>query len=296
MNKKNLQLKTNRPFFSRCGGFSLVELMIAMILGLFLIAGVGTVYISSKQTYKLQGQTAELDENARTALRALKQHIAHAGYASDSGMVINNYIIPSGTAVSGTSCADGASNISNANRIDASTDGPGIAGDTIGLTFMADSGLAVDCTGGVLRNACLPPNAPGFTSRLIYNSFSVATSSVRNSLNQTVPMLRCGGSLNANRQAWARGVESVQFLYGIDSDTDGSVENYWNATKVATENAWDKIISVQVGILVRSVEPAFQDARSEVYQVLDRSIPRNDRFQRGVYTTTVRLKNVARRM
>ncbi len=296
MSKKNLQLNTSWSFSSRCGGFSLVELMIAMTLGLFLIAGVGTVYVGSKQTYKLQGQTAELDENARAALRALKQHIAHAGYASDSGVTIDNYIIPNGTVISGASCADGASNINNAATIATSADGTGIAGDTIGLTFMADSGLAVDCTGGVLRNACLPPNAPGFTSRLIYNSFSVGPSSVRNSLNQTVPMLRCGGSLHVNRQAWARGVESVQFLYGIDSDTDGSVENYWNATTVAASNMWDKIISVQVGILVRSVEPAFQDARSEVYQVLDRSISRNDRFQRGVYTTTVRLKNVARRM
>lgn len=296
MNTRIVKINTGTLFFARSGGFSLVELMIAMTLGLFLIAGVGTVYMSSKKTYKLQGQTAELDENARAAMRALKQHIAHAGYASSSGVVIDNYIIPGGTIISGTPCADGASNINNTASIGTSVDGSGVAGDTIGLAFMADSSLAADCTGGVLRAECLPPAAPGFTSRLIYNSFSVGDSSINNSLNSAVPMLRCGGSLHSLRQSWAQGVESIQFLYGVDSDTDGAVENYWNATTVASNAVWDKIISVQVGLLVRSVEPVFDSARSETFQVLDELITRNDRFQRGVYTTTVRLKNVARRM
>ncbi|MEZ5534378.1 MAG: PilW family protein [Thiolinea sp.] len=293
---KTTTVKTNTRKFFHSKGFSLVELMIAMTLGLFLIAGVGTVYISSKQTYKLQGQTAELDENARAALRVLKQHIAHAGYASTSGVVIDNYIIPDGLTISGATCSDGSSNISNAGIIDQTADRTGVVGDTIGLIFMADSSLATDCNGGELPAECLPPEAPGFSSRLIYNSLSVANSSIENSLGTRVPTLRCAGSRNGQRQSLAQGVESIQFLYGVDSDTDGSVENYWNATDVATNAAWNKIISVQVGLLMRSVEPAFDTARTEKFRVLDRTITRNDRYKRGVYTTTIRLKNVARRM
>ncbi|MEZ5479004.1 MAG: prepilin-type N-terminal cleavage/methylation domain-containing protein [Thiolinea sp.] len=103
-------------------GFSLVELMISMAIGLFLLAGISTVYISSKQTYAVRDQTAELDENARIALRTLKQHIEHAGYASVSGMQLTNYIIPGGTAISGTTCADGNSNIKNTAAIDTAQD------------------------------------------------------------------------------------------------------------------------------------------------------------------------------
>ncbi|MFM2319982.1 MAG: hypothetical protein RLZZ215_2603, partial [Pseudomonadota bacterium] len=35
-------------------GFSLIELMIALVLGLFVIAGLATVYLSSKETYALR--------------------------------------------------------------------------------------------------------------------------------------------------------------------------------------------------------------------------------------------------
>lgn len=286
----------NHPIRSK--GFTLVELMIAMTLGFFLIAGIGTVYMGSKKTYKLQGQTAELDENARHAIRALKHHIAHAGYASTSGVVIPNYIIPTGVDLSGAaaSCADGSSNIKLVSTIAKSTDAAG--GDSIGLIFMADNGLAADCTGGTLSGGCLPPAAPSPESRFIYNSFSVGDSSISNSRGDTVPMLRCGGSRHSNRQDWARGVENIQFLYGVDSDGTGSVNNYWNATDVeaSATYAWDKIISVRVGLLIRSVEPVFDVNRAETYQVLDQVVTKDDRYKRGVYTTTVRLKNIARRM
>ena len=294
----------------RSKGFTLVELMIAMTLGFFLIAGVGTVYLGSKKTYKLQGQTAELDENARHALRALKHHIAHAGYASTSGVILDNYIIPDGASISTATCADGNPNIAPGATIETSGDGSvassaAIAqilaeGDTLGLRFMADDNLATDCLGGALIAACLPPVAPSLESRLIYNSFSIARSSIDNNRDDFVPMLRCRGSRNVNGQDMARGVENIQFLYGVDQaadgSSDGSVDSYWNATAVSAANAWDKIISVRVGLLIRSVEPVFDDNRAETYQVLDQSIAKNDRYQRGVYSTTIRLKNVARRM
>ena len=34
-------------------GFSVVELMVALLLGLFLVSGVTGMYISSKQTYRM---------------------------------------------------------------------------------------------------------------------------------------------------------------------------------------------------------------------------------------------------
>nr|CAA6828973.1 MAG: Unknown protein [uncultured Thiotrichaceae bacterium] len=294
---KNITI--NKSKLIRLRGFTLVELLIAMTLGFFLIAGVGTVYIGSKKTYKLQAQVAELDENARHAMRALKQHIAHAGYASSTGVVLDNYIIPTGTDLAAleATCSDGVSNVSSMGPIAASFDGAGLAGDTIGLAFMADGSLASDCTGGVLRSECLPPDAPSVEARLIYNSFSVGNSANRNSIKGLVPMLRCGGSRNASRQDMARGVENIQFLYGVDFNGDGSVDNYWNATTVDNSPvyAWGKIISVRVGLLVRSVEPVFDDNLEVTYQVLDQNITKTDRFKRGVYTTTVRLKNVARR-
>ena len=49
-------------------GLTLVELMVAMLLGVFLIGGVMQIFISSKQTYRMQENLSRLQENGRFAL------------------------------------------------------------------------------------------------------------------------------------------------------------------------------------------------------------------------------------
>ncbi len=61
-----------RPAVSRYQGFSLVELMIAMVIGLILLAGVGTVFISTQQT----SQTKRALDNAQETLRYTHQSIS----------------------------------------------------------------------------------------------------------------------------------------------------------------------------------------------------------------------------
>ncbi len=52
----------------RASGFSLVELMIAMVLGLILIAGVLQLFAGSKATYQANETLARVQENVRFAL------------------------------------------------------------------------------------------------------------------------------------------------------------------------------------------------------------------------------------
>lgn len=277
-------------------GFTLVEFLLAMALGIFLIAGISTVYISSKKTYAVRDQTSELDENARVALRALKQHIEHAGYASTTGMLIPGFILPTGTTVVPEVCADGSMNVRNTAIISASADRAAAnGGDTIGLTYLSDPELSSDCTGTEIAAACLPPDSANRAASYVYNSFAIG-SSRNNATGDPIPELRCGGSLNRMLQPWAEGIENMQFQYGVDSDADGAVDRYWNATTLESEGAWENIMSVRVGLLVRSVDPVFDRAVAESFQVLDQVVNTSDRYRRGVYTTVIRLKNVARRI
>ncbi|MFN3785266.1 MAG: PilW family protein, partial [Thiothrix sp.] len=73
-------------------GLSLIELMIAMVVSLVLIAGVGTVYISSKRNYQARDQLSLMDESARIALTALSKHLEHAGYATPTKLPIGAYL------------------------------------------------------------------------------------------------------------------------------------------------------------------------------------------------------------
>ena len=49
-------------------GFTLIELMIAMLIGVFLMAGIIQIFISAKQGYRLQENLSRLQENGRFAM------------------------------------------------------------------------------------------------------------------------------------------------------------------------------------------------------------------------------------
>lgn len=80
-------------------GMSLVELMVAMVAGLILMAGAYQVFISSKQTYRMQESLSRLQENGRFASMQLQNDVRMAGFA---GCVtgVNNLLNPAGTGYS----------------------------------------------------------------------------------------------------------------------------------------------------------------------------------------------------
>jgi type IV pilus assembly protein PilW len=61
-------------------GFSLVEMMIAMLIGLILAAGIIQIFISSKQSYRVQDNMGRMQENARFAMDFLSQEVRMAGF------------------------------------------------------------------------------------------------------------------------------------------------------------------------------------------------------------------------
>ncbi|MGB1270711.1 MAG: PilW family protein [Endozoicomonas sp.] len=61
-------------------GFSLVEMLVALVLGLVLFTGVGHLVLASNKSWVLQDELARIQENARLALDILSQDIRSAGY------------------------------------------------------------------------------------------------------------------------------------------------------------------------------------------------------------------------
>ncbi|MDL0433415.1 PilW family protein [Marinobacter sp. TBZ242] len=69
---------------ARQAGLSLVELMVALVLGLLLSAGVITIFISAKQDYQVQDAVSQVQENGRFSLEFLSSDIRMAGYTGCS--------------------------------------------------------------------------------------------------------------------------------------------------------------------------------------------------------------------
>lgn len=61
-------------------GFTLVEWLVAMLLGLFLLAGVFTVFVMSRSSSEDAFDQSELQENGRLAIRLISQDIKWAGF------------------------------------------------------------------------------------------------------------------------------------------------------------------------------------------------------------------------
>lgn len=73
-------------------GASLVEIMIALLLGLLLAAAIFQVYLGTKQSYRLQDALARRQETLRYAAQTLTRDLRMAGYRGclrDAGQVRN---------------------------------------------------------------------------------------------------------------------------------------------------------------------------------------------------------------
>ena len=64
-------------------GFSLVELMVGMVLGLMLVAGAVSIYLATKRSYVEVEQVAALTESARFAEQIMGDSLRQAGFLGE---------------------------------------------------------------------------------------------------------------------------------------------------------------------------------------------------------------------
>ena len=69
---------------ARRRGFTLIELMIAMTLGLVLTAGLFFIYVNTSQSSRAHGALALMQENARYAFEIMALDIRQAGFTGTS--------------------------------------------------------------------------------------------------------------------------------------------------------------------------------------------------------------------
>lgn len=241
-------------------GFSLVELMVTLALGLFIMLVTTAFYVSNKQTYRYINASTEIIQSSQYAMYYLRETISHAGFP-----------LQSGAGAFPANAADRA----NPN-ITPVLEGGGANSDTITVTYRATN----DCLGNPSAlNAAGDPIAT--------NVFSINNNN-----------LLCdgdGGGPNA-AQVLIQGVQNMQIEYGVDTDADGIPDTFANATQVENGIAgpapdWASVVAVRIALLMRSQNQVVDQAGAVNHQVLNTSIATNDRFKRRVFTTTIPLRN-----
>ena len=120
-------MKSRLPPCRQHAGFSLVELMIGMTLGLVLLLALSYFFLGSRQTSRSHDDVSRMQENARYVLETLGKAVRQAGYRSDYTQKF------SATALAGS-------------------DGAGGAADTLTVRHDAQGGGERDCTGATVSS------------------------------------------------------------------------------------------------------------------------------------------------
>ena len=268
---------------SKQSGLSLIELLVTMIIGLFITVGISSVYVGNKRSNMTSSELSQLQDNGRAVLQLLSDVIQHTAYTSTSAAPVNDMFIR-GT-VPTSMCSDGSDSVVNSSLFSPLENNTGYGNsDTIGVMYMGDDKLNLDCASGELPVTCRYGGTAATAASRIYNYFSVQENA------DNTPVLMCAGSRTNEAQEIAEGVESIQFTYGEDVDNDGIADRYVNSTGVSN---WNSVVSVNIAVLVRSLAPVAVASSSRSYQLSeDTIVTTNDKYLRAVFTSTVRLRNV----
>ncbi|WP_105259288.1 PilW family protein [Pseudoalteromonas sp. T1lg88] len=286
-----MDIKHNR--FNRSAGYTLLELMIAMVVGLFLIGGVMFTYLSMKVTTSDTVEMGELQETGRIALDILGKDLRMAGFfgrlnpdslatsvvattapATDCSAGLNNGSFPDPGAATNfrviygveaktasvLGCIANAKTGSDVIQIKRAT-GEEVSGQaTQAGQYYVQTTLA-DARFSKGDGAPIPfelgKGVWPYEHLVYYVAEDTYTSGGK---DITVPVLMRKRLINGAMQTEPvlEGVENIRFLYGLDNDGNGDVDVYRDANQM-TETDWEQsgttsIKTVQVSVLVRAAK------------------------------------------
>jgi type IV pilus assembly protein PilW len=274
-------------------GFTLVELMIATVIGLVLTIVVSSLFLHSRSTYGATDDLSRMQENIRFAQDLLSRIVHHTSYISSPNSYKDLEDAPANS--SATVVFDAA------NAGFGATDG-GTGGalgqalsDSFTVRFQGSTAAAGGADGTV--SDCHGREIDGST--ISVNTFTVATGA------NAGPALFCQAQTCIGGVCTDRGtlevvpdVENMQVLFGIDitdalgsAARDGSVESY---VPLANVTNWNKVVSVRIALLFRTpnIQSTIVPEPNRTYSLNANALgPFTDKRIRRAVTLTLSMRN-----
>ena len=313
-----------RPAHRRQAGLTIIELMISMTLGLLIILAATALLLSSRSGYAAQEDGAQIQETGRYALENIVRAVRQTGYENwDTAQAPT---IADTTLSANIDGLDARSQKENTSGIESALTTSVNGSDVLALRFFGNAdGGTLNCAG---FSVAAPDASDPVGDGRGWSIFYVADSDGE-------PELRCKyfGKTSWTSEAIARGVESFQVQYGLDTDADGLPNRFVTATAIdALDDAlilvgpnavaraadknrktyWKKVTAIKVALLVRGSEPARVDTLTTQYdlfgkdygdayaaadsgtRIREQDLPRAARNRlRKVFVLTIHMRNHA---
>lgn len=269
-----------------CQGFSLIELMVSLTIGLVVVIAALSAYMGAASATKMVNAQSVMNEDGQSALSILSQHIRMAGYTSKTATPADTVRGCEGTF---TNIKLGSVNMGGLSCTNGNT-----TSDSISVFYEADAfntiatsaGKPTDCLGSSLKvdadglywaeNRFFIDTMTGTTTKSLYCKGNAVANN--------------GNTIDNNHQPLVENVEDLQFTYGSEKTAgDKTVAGYVKASDVTN---WAKILTVRICVVVRSEQPVLSDAKSAYYKnCAGTTVTPGDLYMRRAYQTTVVLRS-----
>ncbi|MGR2663604.1 MULTISPECIES: PilW family protein [Chromobacterium] len=261
----------NRVPSSKQLGLTLIELMIAITIGLMVSLAVASLYLSNQQTNKAQAGHAQMQDNGRFAMAQIGRLVRQAGFYDILGGTFSasgtwtvsmdasgNWAIPSLQASQVLSASNDVT-VTSFNASNALSVLNGVKSDQFTITFMtgpqASTGNATpDCLG----------NSVTSKNTIVSNRFYIDVNTIS---GVTRPSLMCdvlwngvapSGS-NLATGVVADNIERIQILLGVDSTGDGVADQF---SPPSASIDMTQVVAMRVALLART-DPVYGQLRAE---------------------------------
>lgn len=315
----------------QASGFSLVEMMISITIGLIIISALVGVLVTNSQNAKTNERTSEVQENGRYALDHLRSALRHAGYRGYTwGVKTEQLRVDTSVGSFTNECLDGgaaggfATNLRQA--VWGANDSNPFAANCLATAPLRGDVLVVRRVGAPLSNTALdlvPGNLylrstyaegvqfiAGAGQKATQGSPAIAGVPLADFLVQEYVYYIGSDDTNANLPALRRislngttfrdeevvaGIENLQIQF-IRFDTALNAQSLDADQIVGTASSagftdWEEVVGVRLWLLARNSTPEPGYTNTTSYQMGDQTYTVNDGFRRQLFTTVVQLRN-----
>lgn len=307
---------------NRQSGLSLIELMIAMTIGLFLIGGAMLIFVTSSDTRRTNDDIARMQENTRFAMDTIKPDVRMAGLWGLTSITgtLNGYAgSASELSTIASDCEDrwyikltmpiegfNDNNPYSATCLSASDYMPGtdilvVRHASTEIAPALNAGviyIRTDATRGEIFEGTTPPSSPFAAGaedhRLLVHAYYVrpytfATDDDIPSLHRLTLTDDGAGTTVIEDEEVVPGIEDFQIQFGVDDTGDGSINRYVNPETAGLIT--DNIRAVRLWLMARSTRAERSFVNDATYDYASKSVKPNDNFRRLLTSTTIMLRN-----
>lgn len=309
-------------------GVSLIELMVSLVIGLLLIAGAVTVYLQSRDTYRVNETVARVQEIGRYALDVLEPDVRLAGFwgLTNRADFVENRAGPAETqqaAAAGITDSCGNNWVVDVTQFIDGRDAAATSGAGYNLACSATSPAAwsdvlivrrASSDVRALAVAPAPARVQIQSNRMRAAIFKDGTlpagfgappaSETRDLIAHAYYISDAGAGANGQNQFQLRrqtlrgtsiideevipGIQDMQVQFGVDTNADGSTDLYANPGAVPA----GQITAARVWLLVVADdrEPGFVDDTNYAYANATPGVF-NDGRRRILMTKTIQIRN-----